>query len=165
MQANDLQAVLEAYCAGPEQLRAALSGLAEADFDLAPDEGGWSIRETVHHLVDGDDLWQVGLLAALGGAEAFDLAWYWRKPQEAWAQAWQYAARPIEPALAFFAANRQRAAGLLRLVPAALERQMTVNWPSRGSQALSVREILEMQTRHVAGHSADIRRIRLAKGV
>ena len=161
----DLETLLEAFCAGPDQLRAALEGLREADYDLALDEGNWSIRQMVHHVVDGDDLWQIGLLAALGSPPSFDLKWYWSIPQEEWARLWHYDERPIQPALLFFSANRQRAAQLLEVIPGALERQVQVDWPTAGLRPLSVREIIEMQTRHVAGHIADIQRIRQAQGV
>ena len=40
------------------ELRAALAELAESDLDLALPEGGWTIRQIVHHIVDGDDLWK-----------------------------------------------------------------------------------------------------------
>lgn len=162
--AVEFERILGAYCACPGRLRAVLAGLAESDFDLAPDEQNWSIRQMVQHVVDGDDLWQVGLLAALGNPPGFDLAWYWSIPQQEWAEIWAYAARPVEPALEFFEANRQRAAQILQRIPGALERQMMVRWPGERVGQISVREILEMQTRHVEGHIADIQAIRAAHG-
>jgi hypothetical protein len=36
----------------PAKLRKALEGLAEEDLDLRGGAEGWSIRETVHHLVE-----------------------------------------------------------------------------------------------------------------
>lgn len=161
----DLETLLAAYCAGPDLLRAAIAGLDEAGLSQSLDSQTWSIRQLVHHVVDGDFLWQVGLLAALGQAPTFDLQWYWNRPQTDWAEAWQYAARPIQPALDFFAANRSRAAHLLRSIPGALARAMTVSWPSRPASALTVRDILLMQTRHVTGHIEDIQRIRRARGI
>ena len=133
-------------------------GCDETDLDLALDEGSWSIRQVAHHVVDGDALWKMGLLAALGSAPAFDFRWYWLVPQDEWAKHWATAVRPLEPALALFEANRQHTAQLLRAIPGALERQVLVDWPTTGLRPLSVREIIEMQTRHVAGHIADIQR-------
>lgn len=161
----DLETLLSAYCAGPSLLRAAVEGLSDAGLDQALDNQTWSIRQYVHHVVDGDFIWQIGLLAALGQAPAFDLQWYWNRPQTEWADAWHYATRPIQPALDFFDANRAHAAHLLRSIPGALERAMTVAWPGRPASALTVRDILLMQTRHVSGHSEDIQRIRRARGV
>lgn len=161
----DLETLLTAYCAGPNLLGASIAGLDDAGLDQAIDSQNWSIRQYVHHVVDGDLIWQIGLLAALGQAPAFDLAWYWNRPQTEWVDAWQYAARPIQPALEFFNANRQRAAGLLRGIPGALAREMTVTWQSRPAAPLSARDILLMQTRHVTGHIEDIHRIRRARGL
>lgn len=160
-----LEALLGPYCAGPLALRQALEGLAENNLDLTLDGQGWSIRQVVHHVVDGDDLWQAGLLAALDGLAAFDLRWYWSAPQDEWARAWHYAARPVQAALDFFEANRQHAASILRAVPGAAQRCTPVQWPDGNRKDIAVGDILEMQTRHVHGHCEDIRRVRQAHGV
>ena len=36
----------------PERLRAAVSGLNEAQLDTPYREGGWTVRQVVHHLAD-----------------------------------------------------------------------------------------------------------------
>lgn len=160
----DLETLLAAFCAGPSLLRVAIAGLDDAGLDQALDDQTWSIRQYVHHVVDGDDLWQMGLLAALGDAVDFEFQWYWSHSQDGWAEAWCYSERPVEPSLEFFAANRQRSAQILRVIPNALQHHMSVRWPGRAAQPLSVRDILEMQTRHVTGHIADIQRIRTERG-
>jgi hypothetical protein len=75
------------------QLRTAVEGLIETDLDLAPVHGGWTIRQIVHHLVDGDDLWKDCIKAALGNPQGiFTLQWYWGVTQDVWADKWHYAA-------------------------------------------------------------------------
>ena len=65
---------LARYASGPDQLEAAIAGLAPADLDLALDDDSWTIRQIVQHVVDGDDLWRIGIKAALGDTmSAFDL--------------------------------------------------------------------------------------------
>jgi uncharacterized damage-inducible protein DinB len=149
------------------ELRAALDGLAESDLDLAPAEGGWTIRQIVHHIADGDDLWKWCIKAALGNAQGiFTLQWYWDVPQDVWADKWQYARRPIAPALVMLETNRASVAEILRATPDALARSVIVRWRERGGvapeRAAIVSDILESQTRHVIEHSADIRKIRQA---
>jgi hypothetical protein len=50
--------VIARYIEGPTLLERALTGLKEADLDTAPSKGGWTIRQIVHHIVDGDDIWK-----------------------------------------------------------------------------------------------------------
>jgi hypothetical protein len=165
-QTYDLEALLAAFADGPRQLRAALSGLAEADLDAALSPDTWTIRQIVHHVVDGDDLWKTCLKAALGETQRrFELQWYWDHPQEWWVETWDYAGRPVEPSLAFFEAGRRHVVQLLRQVPGACERCIVVQWPGGEEQQVSIGWIVEMQTRHVVGHVDDIRRIRQARGL
>jgi len=147
------------------QLRAALDGVSETDLDLAPPEGGWTIRQIVHHIVDGDDLWKWCIKAALGNAQGvFTLQWYWDVPQDVWADKWQYARHPIAPVLELLETNRASIAEILRATPDALARSVIVRWRERGGVAPErtalVSDILESQTRHLVGHIADIRKIR-----
>ncbi len=164
--ANDL---LAAYARSPTALREALADVDDEALDLAPPDSGWTIRQIVHHVADGDDLWKTCIEAALsergedGGAvgrAVFGLQWYWDKPQDEWAEFWAYAEREIEPSLDLLEANRRRTVQLLRHVPEPLARCITVRWPSGREQEVTVAWVVEMQTRHVAGHIDDIQRIR-----
>jgi hypothetical protein len=147
------------------QLHAALEGLTETDLDLAPTAGGWTIRQIVHHIVDGDDLWKWCIKAALGNTQGvFTLQWYWDVPQEVWADKWQYAHRAIAPALGLLEANRASIAEILRATPDALDQSMIVHWRAKNDvtqeRTTPVSRILETQTRHVVEHVAEIRKIR-----
>ena len=83
-QALNPSATLALYADGPAQLEAVLMGLTESDLDLAQTSDSWTIRQIVHHLADGDDLWKTCIKAALGNSEgSFSLQWYWDKPQTA----------------------------------------------------------------------------------
>ena len=65
---GDPETVLTRYREGPALLERTLAGLTAAELDAPPRQGGWTIRQIVHHVADGDDLWKVGLKAALGEA-------------------------------------------------------------------------------------------------
>ncbi len=165
----DMNKLLAAYAHGPEVLREALATLDNEALDLAPPDGGWTIRKIVHHLADGDDLWKTCILAALGqGGEqggaaeraVFALQWYWDRPQDEWVELWAYSQRAIEPSLALLEANRRRTVQLLCHTPNPLARCITVRWPGGREQEVTVAWVVEMQTQHVAGHIEDILRIR-----
>ncbi len=163
-QPDDPQSILTRYAAGPVQLEAAVAGLGERDLDVAPTEGGWSIRQIAHHIVDGDDIWKVGIKAALGNGEGeFSLRWYWDVPQDAWAERWNYAGRDLAPSLALFHANREHVLQLLRHIPDAWTRSIHMTWLSGKQVQITVGEIVEMQARHALGHVNDILALRNAQ--
>jgi hypothetical protein len=165
-QVHDLGDLLARYADCPLQLRAALAGLAEAGLDCGPPTGGWTIRQIVHHIVDGDDLWKACIKAAQGNSSAvFSLEWYWTVEQDVWAERWNYAGRALEPSLALFEASRHHVVQLLEHAPRALERRIVVRWPGAREQEVPVWWVVEMQTRHVEGHIGDIRAIREAHGL
>jgi len=43
---------IQTICALPEQLRAAVSGLSDAQLDTPYRDGGWTVRQVVHHFAD-----------------------------------------------------------------------------------------------------------------
>ena len=96
-QEHDPAAILAPYTDGVAQLEAAIPGLTESDLDIAQAASVWTIRQIVHHVIDGDDLWKVCIKAALGHSEGiFSLQWYCEKPQDKWVESWDDADRAIE---------------------------------------------------------------------
>lgn len=169
MEETDLTpgSILETYASGPDHLEAAVAGLSDAELDLAPSTGGWTIRQTVHHITDGDDLWKAGVLAALGSPIGiFGLEWYWNMPsQDDWVESWLYASRPIGPSLALFRANCDHLVDLIRRVPDAWERSVRIKWPGRPEGRITVGDIIAMQAGHGRGHIEEIRMIRETHGL
>jgi uncharacterized damage-inducible protein DinB len=49
---HERSAAVEAIAELPRRLRAAVDGLSEAQLDSPYREGGWSVRQTVHHVAD-----------------------------------------------------------------------------------------------------------------
>lgn len=162
MNPEDSQAsILARFADGPAQLEQALAGLRDADLDAPPAQGGWTIRQIVHHIVDGDDLWKAGIKAALGNEQGeFTLEWYWGVPQDAWADRWAYAARPIDVSLALFKATRAHVTELLAHVSDAWNRSIAVRRPSGETTRLTVGAVVEMQAEHVQHHVRRILAIR-----
>ena len=49
---QDRDSAIAAIAELPQKLRAAVSGLSEAQLDTPYREGGWTLRQTVHHIAD-----------------------------------------------------------------------------------------------------------------
>lgn len=165
-QTSHRESVLARFADGPKQLEAAIAGLSEGELDVAERVDTWTIRQLVHHIVDGDDIWKVFIKRAIGSPGGmFDMQWYWEMPQDEWVERWAYARREIEPSLALFRANRRHILQLLDHVPGAWEQSLLVLWPNGVEQQVSVASVVEMQARHVTGHLDDIRKAQQVHGV
>ena len=157
---NDINEILTCYASGPAELETALSNLSETQLDSCKAPGEWTIREIANHIVDGDDIWKVGLKAALGNEGGLlTFSWYWEKPQIEWAGLWAYSSRDLSLGLALFKANRAHIVDLINHVPGAWNRSIRICWPRQEESRISVGEIIEMQVKHVAGHINDIQNI------
>ncbi len=166
-QSIDQEELIAKYGNCPSQLEAALIDLSERNLDLRKSAQGWTIRETIHHIADGDDMWKLFIKRAIGnpkGEYSFD--WYWQVAQDEWARSWHYEERSIEPSLAMFRANRGHIVQLLKHTPGALEKSLRVRWPTKlGEQEVKVALVVEGQTQHALAHIAEIREIRDVHGV
>lgn len=165
-QVETQQQIMRRYAAGPELVQAALQGLGGEQLNLTLSEDGWSVRQLVHHITDGDYLWKEFLLRAAGDPEReFSLEWYWYLPQDEWVKRWSYAERDVIHSMALFKANRQHTLELLEQVPWLWEKFLLIPTRQGGQEQVSVKEVVEMQSRHVEGHVEDIRKIRQCYGV
>jgi uncharacterized damage-inducible protein DinB len=153
----DKDSVITRYKEGAALLEHALASVKEADLDTAPIEGGWTIRQIIHHIADGDDLWKFCIKMALGNEQAtFSLDWYRELPQTAWAKCWAYAQRSIEESLALFKANRDHVVQLLEHVPDGWNRAVEFREPNGEIEIVPVGFIIEMQADHVVHHVKQI---------
>ena len=145
--------VLTRYKEGPALLDRALAGLPDSVLDARPPRGGWNIRQIVHHIVDGDDLWKACIKAALGieGGE-FTLEWYGAQSQQEWAGSWGYEHRSLAPSIALFKATRSHIVQLVEQVPNAWSRTIKVRTAGSGVETVSVGIIVEMQADHLEHH-------------
>jgi hypothetical protein len=157
---NTSKTIIAQYADGPALLDSALAGLAETDLDLALNADSWSIRQIVHHIVDGDDIWKTCIKTALGNSDAlFSLQWYTAKPQMEWSESWAYARRDLDSSLALFRANRRHIVNLLEHIPGACEKSVRLQRPERPETRITVFDVLELHVQHLADHITDIRAI------
>ena len=163
---SNRESIIAGYADGPNQLETTIAGLSEGELDIAERDDSWTIRQIVHHVVDGDDLWKVFIKRAIGNPGGrFDLQWYWEMPQDEWVKRWTYADREIGPSLALFRASRGHIVQLLEHMPASWERSLLVRWPNEQEQEVKLGWVVKMQADHVPGHVEDIRRARQVHGV
>ncbi len=149
---------------GPELLEQAVAELRDSQLDARPAAGGWSIREIIHHIADGDDIWKMGVKMALGNEEAeFDLGWYSCLPQTTWGERWGYSRRSIPASLSLLRASREHVIQLLAGTPEAWNRSIVVRTGKGEVERVSVGFVIQMQADHVMHHLERIRAI-LQKG-
>lgn len=149
--------ILELFKHGPGTLEKVLAGLSDTELDYPPLNGGWSIRQIIHHLADGDDLWKTGIRIALGNKQAeFTLQWYRELPQTEWAKCWSYEKRSIEMSLALMRANRDHIIQLIEYADNGWSKSIQFRNPDGEIELISVGAVIQMQTDHVVHH---IRRI------
>ena len=153
--------ILELFKRGPGILENALAGLSDIELDYAPSNGGWSIRQIVHHLVDGDDLWKIYIKIALGNEQAeFTLKWYLAFPQTEWAKRWSYEKRSIDVSLALFKAIRDHILQLLEYTPDGWIKSAQFRDSNGEIEVVPVGFVIQMQADHVVHHVKRIIAIR-----
>ena len=162
---EDSTGAIARYREGPALLEQVVKDLTDADLDAVPSGGGWTIRQIVHHVADGDDIWKTCIKMAMGneGAE-FALAWYWALPQETWAERWAYAGRSVDESLALLRASRAHVAQLLGCAPEAWDRAVVVRTRRGELERVPVGFVVQMQGDHVYHHVERIRAILRERG-
>jgi hypothetical protein len=148
----------------PDRLETAIAGLDDVQLNLRLSTG-WSIREYVHHIVEGELMWQMFLRAILGtNGIAFPIRWYFAISQDDWVERWVSGKRALAPTLALFRGSTASLAELLRNIPAeAWEHYGRVTWPGDDKETrLTVRDIVLIHIGHMDQHTTDIQTIRTA---
>ena len=136
----------------PEQLRAAVSGLSDAQLDTPYREGGWTVRQVVHHLADSHANSFIRFKLALTED------WPTIKPYDeaAWARLAD-SNLPIDGSLAFIGVLHQRWVVLLESMTEE-DFKKGFNHPENGRQNLAkALAIYEWHGRHHTAHITCLR--------
>ena len=137
----------------PERLRAAVAGLNDAQLDTPYREGGWTVRQVVHHVADSHSMAYIRCKLALTenwpAINAYDEA--------AWANLADSRLLPIDVSLALIEGLHARWAALLESLCDA-DFQKGYNHPERGRQTLA--DALAMYDWHSRHHTAHITSLR-----
>jgi uncharacterized damage-inducible protein DinB len=140
---------IEQIAQTPDRLRAAIAGLKSEQLDTPYREGGWTVRQVVHHLPDSHANWYIRFRLALTEQEPtikpFD--------EVLWAELPDPRLTPVEISLALLDALHQRWVIVLKAMrPEDFARRM--NHPERG--VISLDWVLAASVWHGAHHVAHI---------
>lgn len=140
----------------PQRLRAAVSGLNDAQLDTPYREGGWTVRQLVHHIADSHANSYIRIKLALTedspAIVAYDEAAWARLPDST---------LPIDVSLTLTAAIHERMVHLLESMSDA-DYKKTFRHPERGTVDLA--NNLAMYAWHSRHHTAHITRLRERMG-
>ncbi len=162
---EDREGTISRYREGSFLLEEVVNDLADDDLDAKPSQGGWTIRQIVHHIVDGDDIWKVCIKMAMGNEEEeFALGWYSALSQETWGDRWAYTKRSIDVSLSLFKATRAHVLQLIESAPEVWNRSVVVRSPKGDAERVPVGFVVQMQADHVFHHIERIRAILRERG-
>ena len=141
----------------PERLRAAVDGLSDTQLDTPYREGGWTVRQLVHHVADSHANCYVRFKLALTEE------WPTIKPYDeaAWANLADSRWLPVEISLVLTAALHTRWVALLESMSED-DFQKGFTHPQRGSQNLA--KTLALYDWHSRHHTAHITSLRARQG-
>jgi len=155
---------LRSWIAVTDKIRGAIEGLREEDLDLRGGADGWSIRETVHHLVESNLIASNIMIAALSKSGCI-YDWSWVQPDREWMERMAYKTAPTGPALTALHALCEHFADLIKAIPEGFEREVRLlDAPGAQPYGKTVRELVSEQVEHVEGHLGTVREIRAAHG-
>ena len=143
----------------------AIVGLKDDQLDLRGGPDDWSIRETVHHLVEANLVASTIVLAALG-APGSTYDWSWLNPDRSWMKRTGYITAPVGPALETLRSLCVHVAGLLRLLEDPLTREVQLlDAPGAALRSKTDEQVLQDAVDHVVGHLRDLRATRTQHSV
>jgi len=147
---------IDAIAVMPSQLRLAVSGLSDEQLDTPYRPGGWTVRQTVHHVADSHMnafiRFRLGLTEDNPTIKPYD--------EQAWAELPDMRL-PIEVSLRLLEGLHERLAHMLQALPSAsFERR--IFHPENGPMTLDA--VLSMYAWHGKHHTAHITSLRQRQG-
>jgi hypothetical protein len=138
----------------PDALRAAVHGLSDAQLDTPYREGGWTVRQLVHHVADSHGQMAGRVRMAL----TEDSPTIKPYDEKGWAELEDARTLPVEPSLAILDGLHLRLNVLLRSVSEQQWQRSFVH-PDRGPMTLAQAAALyEWHSRHHVAHVTELRR-------
>ena len=151
------EGAFEQLSALPRELRAAVDGLADDQLDTPYRDGGWTVRQVVHHVVDS----HVNAYIRFKLAVTEDHPRITTYMQDAWANLPDARDAPVESSLAILDAFHARWVSFLRALPAEAFGR-TLSHPEMGE--ITVDELLEVYRWHCPHHEGHITALRERTG-
>jgi len=151
--AEALQAAIEDLAALPEELAKALEGLDDAQLDTPYREGGWTVRQLVHHIADSHLNAYVRVRLAL----TEDNPTVTDYDENAWAEMADAKAAPVEWSLSLLTGLHARWVAMLKGLGPDQWRRTFVH-PASGTRALDKTTLIYgWHSRHHVAHIMGLR--------
>jgi hypothetical protein len=141
----------------PRELESAVHGLSDAQLDTPFREGGWTVRQIVHHLADS----HANALIRMKLAITEDSPTLKPYDQDRWALLADSETYPIAPSMRILEGLHERWTTLLRALPSDAWARDAMH-PENGTMTLD--DLLRTYGHHGANHVAQITRLRAAHG-
>lgn len=142
----------------PAQLRKAVNGLSEQQFDTPYRDGGWTVRQVVHHLADSHMNAFIRIKLALTEEHPSIKPYL----EASWAELEDAKNLPAEISLSLLEPLHMRWVHMLkRITPA--DRERTVFHPE-SKRDMSVHFLIQLYSWHSRHHTAHITSLRKRKG-
>lgn len=150
--------MIDQIAAAPEQFRRAVTGLTPAQLDTPYRDGGWTIRQLVHHVPDSHMnayiRFKLGLTEDAPAIKPYE--------EKDWAKTPEIAATPVEASLALLAALHVRWVTLLRAMrPEDFRR--TITHPEWATPP-ALDDLLALYAWHGRHHTAHVTTLREKNG-
>jgi hypothetical protein len=153
-----LPQLIDAYLAGPRDLRRLVTGMSREQLQARPVPGRWSTLEVVCHLVDSEQAWVHRMKRVLAEDRPLLIGY----DEGRFAAALGYQGRDLEEELALLEGMRRQMAGILRGLPEGALARTGVH-SERG--LINLGEMLVAETEHVPHHLRFVREKRLTLGL
>lgn len=155
--AEDRQLWLAQLAEAPAKLRAAVDGLSDARLDTPYREGGWTVRQVVHHLADAQMNWYIRPKLAV----TEDVPVTKTYAEQLWAELADARTCPVEPSLRIYEGVTARWGIFFgSLTPAEwLKKFQNPEWGT-----LTVEDVLRGMAWHSRHHTAHITELRKRMG-
>jgi uncharacterized damage-inducible protein DinB len=153
-----LQALIEQYLAGPDQLRQAVRGLSRDQIAARPIAGKWSTLEVVAHIADFEPILAERMMRVISHERPLLTV----ADENLFAATLHYPERNLEEELAIIDLTRKKMARILQALPAEAANRVGVH-TFRG--LLSLDAILQSAVNHIPHHVTFIDEKRKALGI
>ena len=150
---DDRRLMIEQLAEAPVRLRNAVADLGDLQFDTPYRDGGWTVRQVIHHLPDSQLNGYVRMKLALT-EDAPTVKTY---EEARWAELGDSRDTPVETSLALLESLHGRWTALLRSLDAD-QFQRTINHPDNG--IMTVDKLLGMYAWHPRHHTAHVTALR-----
>ncbi len=148
----------------PSRIRAGIRGLQDADLDLRGGADGWSIRETVHHIIEANLVASNMIIAALA-TNGGNFDWTWVSPDQAWMCRVGYDKADVRPGINALGALTRYVSILVTSRRDAFTRTVHLNdAPGARRYPMTIEQILLQEIDHAKGHLAGVRTTRRQHG-